>query len=41
LQRLGGHLVLNEDSKNWTDGLRLEDEIRLPHEKRPLLSPLL
>jgi len=41
LQRLGGHLVLNEDSKNWTDGLRLEDEIRLPHEKRSLPSPLL
>jgi hypothetical protein len=41
LQRFGGHLVLNEDSKNWTDGLRLEDEIRLPHEKRPLPSPLL
>ncbi|MCY1075049.1 SitI3 family protein [Archangium lansingense] len=41
LQRLSGHLVLNEDSKNWTDGLQLEDEIRLPHEKRPLPSPLL
>jgi hypothetical protein len=41
LQRMGGQLVLNEDSRNWTDGLRLEDEIRLPHEKRSLPSPLL
>lgn len=41
LQRIGGQLVLNEDSRNWTDGLRLESEIRLPHEKRSLPSPLL
>jgi hypothetical protein len=41
LQRLSGHLVLNEDAKNWTDGLQLENEIRLPHDKRPLPSPLL
>jgi hypothetical protein len=41
LQRLGGELVLNEDYGNWTGGLRLEDEVRLPHGKRPLRSPLL
>ncbi len=41
LQRLSECLVLNEDSSNWTEGLRLENEIRLPHEKRPLPSPLL
>ncbi len=41
LQRIGGQLVLNADAENWTDGLQLEDEIRLPHEKRSLPSPLL
>ena len=41
LQRRGGHLVLNADTGNWTDGLRLEDEIRHPHQKRSLRSPLL
>jgi hypothetical protein len=41
LQRLGGELVLNENYTNWTDGLCLEIEIRLPHGKRPLRSPLL
>ncbi len=41
LQRLGGRLVLNADARNWSDGLRLEDEIHLPHEKRSLPSPLL
>jgi hypothetical protein len=41
LQRISGRLVLNADSGNWTDGLRLENEIRLPHEKRPLPSPFL
>lgn len=41
LQRIAGQLVLNADSRNWTDGLRLENEIRLPHEKRSLPSPLL
>jgi len=41
LQRLAGQLVLNADYGNWTRGLRLENEIRLPHEKRSLPSPLL
>ncbi|HEX8819450.1 MAG TPA: SitI3 family protein [Archangium sp.] len=41
LQRIAGRLVLNADSRNWTDGLQLENEIRLPHEKRSLPSPLL
>ncbi|QRK12960.1 hypothetical protein JQX13_24755 [Archangium violaceum] len=41
LQRIAGQLVLNADARNWTDGLRLENEIRLPHEKRSLPSPLL
>lgn len=41
LQRLAGRLVLNEDHRNWTNGLQLESEIRLPHEKQPLPSPLL
>jgi hypothetical protein len=41
LQRLKGLLVLNEDARNWTDERRLEEEIHLPHDKRPLVSPLL
>ncbi|HYO51453.1 SitI3 family protein [Archangium sp.] len=41
LQRIAGQLVLNADYGNWTDGLRLEDEIRFPHEKRSLPSPWL
>ncbi|QRN95666.1 hypothetical protein JRI60_42535 [Archangium violaceum] len=41
LQRIAGQLVLNADAGNWTDGLQLENEIRLPHEKRSLPSPLL
>ncbi|WP_257452646.1 SitI3 family protein [Archangium lipolyticum] len=41
LQRLAGELVLNADYGNWTKGLQLENEIQLPHEKRPLPSPLL
>ncbi|MDC0713516.1 SitI3 family protein [Stigmatella sp. ncwal1] len=40
LQRLSGQLVLNEDARNWVDGLQLEGEIRLPHERRSLPSPL-
>ena len=41
MQRLKGLLVLNEDFGGWTDGLCLEEEISLPHEKRSLPSPLL
>jgi hypothetical protein len=41
MQRLKGELVLNEDFGGWTEGLRLEEEIGLPHEKRSLPSPLL
>lgn len=41
LQRLAGDLVLNAEYGNWTQGLCLENEIRLPHGKRPLPSPLL
>ncbi|HYO73800.1 MAG TPA: SitI3 family protein [Archangium sp.] len=40
LQRTAGTLVLNEDW-TWTDETRLEEEITLPHERRPLPSPLL
>jgi hypothetical protein len=41
MQRLKGQLVLNEDFGGWTDGLCLEAEVGLPHEKRSLPSPLL
>ncbi len=41
LQRIKGRLVLNAENRNWTDGLRLEQEVRLPHDKHPLRSPLL
>ena len=40
LQRISGELVLNADYGNWTKGLMLEDEIRAPHDRRPLPSPL-
>jgi hypothetical protein len=40
LQRMGGKLLLNEDW-SWTDESRLEEEITLPYERRPLPSPLL
>lgn len=41
LQRLAGQLVLNEDYRLWRDGHHLEEEVTLPHEIRPLPSPLL
>jgi hypothetical protein len=41
LQRIGGQLALNADYGGWTDGFELENEIRFPHEKRSLPSPLL
>jgi hypothetical protein len=40
-QRIGGELTLNADRGNWTDGLRLANEIAVPYEIRPLPSPLL
>jgi hypothetical protein len=41
LQRLGGKLILNEDWNIWTEDLMLEGEITVPHEIRPLPSPIL
>ena len=41
LQRLKGHLVLNEDFGGWTDGPEWEKDVYLPYERRSLPSPLL
>ena len=41
LQRSQGRLVLNTEYSHWTQGFRMAGEIWLPHECRPLPSPLL